>query len=94
MFVNLVNDAKHDIAHLAVRARLPGQTHEERADLPEATTATFQMVFPLTTYLNQHTLEYQVDWTTAAGTTDSTGWLKWDIKDDGMVISVEPGLVA
>ena len=80
IFVNLINYDNHQLASLKVKARLRETPPEYVLDLDENATGEITMTLPLTTYLENQVLEYQV----AKAFTDDqdpeeTPWKEWDL---------------
>jgi hypothetical protein len=89
IFLDLVNYAEHGLARLEIRARLrdvPGTYQVEMTGSPGH--GSIDLLLPLTTYLSQRTLEFEVRKTFAVGRVETTPWLAWDLEHDGNVVSV------
>jgi hypothetical protein len=87
-FVNQVSLAQHALSALSVRARIAGSAREYVAPLEDLGTATLDLVFPLTTYLEGQTVEYQLTATPTSGPARLGPWMPWDLGTAGSVIGV------
>ena len=88
-FVNLVNYANHNLAALALQARLRGVPGIQTLALNENEPVdTLEFVLPLTTYLADPVLELAVTKTMKDGTAVTTDWLPWSFNERGNVVSL------
>lgn len=87
-FINQVSLANHALSGLSVRARVKGSAREYEADLEDLGTATLDLVFPLTTYLEGQVLQYLLTATPASGAVRSGPWREWDLAATGNVIGI------
>lgn len=87
-FVTQVSLALHDLSALSVRARIAGSAREYEAPLGDLVTATLDLVFPLTTYLEGQSVEYRLTATPTSGPARQGPWLTWDLATAGSVIGV------
>lgn len=95
LFVELVNYANHDLAHLEIRARLRGLGEDRSVPMtgvPRVGELSFTL--PLTSYLQAHTLEFQVTRVQVSGESSQTEWIEWDLETRGNVISITWDLIA
>lgn len=95
IFANLINYANHELKQLDVKVRLAGVNGSEK-DLiisEELPVAEENYILPLTSYLALHTAQFQVVKTSISGSTSSTGWIDWDLKTKGNVISLTWDLI-
>ena len=95
IFVNLINHANHQLATLRVKARLKGTPDQHVRDIPEAATVSITLTLPLTTYVDEQLLEFQLG-ISLAGQADpvETPWMEWDLTAGGNVISLTWELIA
>lgn len=95
IFVDLINYAEHALVRLAIRARLrdvPGVFEVAMDGSPGR--GAVDMVLPLTTYLAQRVLEFEVRKTFASGRSEATPWLAWDLTRDGNIVSLTWNTIA
>jgi hypothetical protein len=86
IFINLVNFANHGLAGMSVAARIKGVGATVTAAISEAArVATINLRLPLTSYLGNQTLQYQVTKVAAAGATSVTPWIDWDLSKGNVV---------
>ena len=89
IFVNLINYANHKLATLQIRVRLKDTEHQYVLDMKENESASVTMTLPLTTYLENQALQYQVIKTfTGNAPAAETPWKDWDLHAAGNVISL------
>jgi hypothetical protein len=89
LFVNLVNYANHNLQRLQGQVRLKGAEHQEEVNLTENGTASITMTLPLTTYLEQQVVEYQITKTFTNGDPGATtSWREWNLATQGVTISL------
>ena len=93
LFVNLVAFANHDLAALEIHARLHGTDHDYAMTLADGQTGTVDMTLPLTTYLDDQLLEFQVTKHLTGGGIVPMPWRSWDLKGQGAVVSITPDMV-
>jgi hypothetical protein len=95
IFVDLMDRASHGIAELTLEARLKGvggtRTIELEGDPPRGTA---EFVLPLTSYLAEHILEFQVTKVGVDTKSSKTAWLQWDLESAGNVVSLTWELIA
>lgn len=85
-FLNLVNFANHNLVHLEIRAQMIGVEGIYSAQLTQSTpTAEIEIVLPLTTYLEKHTLQYQVIKEFTSGERSTTPWFDMYLNQDSIV---------
>jgi hypothetical protein len=89
LFVNLVNYANHNLQRLQGQVRLKGAQHQEEVNLTENGTVSITMTLPLTTYLEQQVVEYQMTKTFNNGDPEATTpWREWNLATQGVTISL------
>jgi hypothetical protein len=88
IFVNLVNYANHALSKLQAQARLKDTQQTYLVPLTEGQSASVDVTLPLTNYLTNRVLQYQVTRTSTGGQTAVTAWLDWDLTAKGNVISL------
>jgi hypothetical protein len=89
IFVNLINYANHALAALQIRARLKDTEHQYALNLKENESESMTMTLPLTTYLENQMLQYQVIKNFTGGEPAAeTEWKDWDLRAAGNVISL------
>jgi len=93
LFVNLVAFANHGLAALEIHARLHGTDHDYAMTLADGQTGTVDMTLPLTTYLDDQLLEFQVTKHLTGGDIVPMPWRSWDLKGQGAVVSITPDMV-
>jgi len=93
-FINQVNFENNGLSKLAVRLRLPNREHVDEREIGPVETLTFEVTFPLTTYLDAQVVEFQVVKTFASGTVENTPWKQWDITALGAVIGISSQLIS
>ena len=88
-FINLLNFDNHNLAAIAIEARI--------AQLPESygttlgatdTVQTVEMVLPLTRYLAQPVLQFQASVTRRDGSVRQTSWIDWPLDNKGNVVGI------
>jgi hypothetical protein len=87
-FVNQVSLARHDLSALSVQARVAGSARQYEAPLEDQATATLDLVFPLTAYLEGQSVEYRLTATPTSGPARQGPWMTWDLATAGSVIGV------
>lgn len=86
VFVNLINLANHNLTRLEITARIEGVEGTYKAQLSEAMpTAEIELILPLTTYLEQHTLQYRVTKIFSAGQPSTTAWINVDLSESAII---------
>ena len=86
IFVNLINYGNHQLASLEVKARLKGTPQQHVLDLEETATAQITMTLPLTTYLENQVLEFQVVKAfTGNQDPEETEWMEWDLAASNVI---------
>lgn len=89
VFIDLVNYANHGLTKLEIRAQIksvPGTSDVAmQGDPPRG---SLEFLLPLTTYLANHILQFQVKKTFAAKPPQTTRWLEWDLESNGNVVSL------
>ncbi len=94
IFINLVRHENHGLSRLDVRARIKDVAGEYpvvmSGDPPQGAV---DIILPLTTYLAQHTLQFQVTRTFQSGEVSVTPWLEWDLEQEGNIVSLTWELV-
>ncbi len=94
VFLNLLNFANHNLVRLDVRARIKGLAGESPLKLAETdTVGALDFVLPLTQYLADPVLQFQVTRTTTAGQTTSSAWKDWQLSRLGNVVGLTWELV-
>jgi hypothetical protein len=91
VFIDLVEYETHRLVGLAIEARLrnvPGVLQVPMAN--RRGSVTFLM--PLTTYVESRVIEYRVT-KTFASKVEVTGWLTWQLDDQGNVVSIQWGRI-
>jgi len=88
IFVNLVNYANHGLQTLGIEARIKDVQETYPVSIEERKAASVDMVLPLTNYLGNRTLQFQVTKTRTDGSTTMTPWLDWDLDALGNIISL------
>jgi hypothetical protein len=89
VFIDLLDHATQGLARLTVRAQLLGASGVQDATMSgtlECGRASFML--PLTTYLIQRVVGYQVSSVRTDGTTAEGTWLNWDVATAGCLKSL------
>ncbi|SNT07013.1 hypothetical protein SAMN06265795_11313 [Noviherbaspirillum humi] len=89
VFVDLVDHAGHGLQRIDVQARMAGVAGivpVAMSGAPAVGNAAF--VLPLTTYLAQRLLSYQVTVTRDDASESSGRWLEWDVEKLGALVSL------
>jgi hypothetical protein len=95
IFVDLMDRESHGIEELTLEARLKGVPGTRQIELEgDPPRGTAEFVLPLTSYLADHILEFQVTKLGADGTSKATAWLQWDLESAGNVVSLTWELIA
>lgn len=95
IFLNQINFSRHGLRSLEVKARIAEVEGTYTASLShEAPVASVDMVLPLTTFLEQRLLRFQVTKTFDSGSTATTGWLDWNLETQGHIVGLEWELIA
>ena len=88
-FINLINFDNHNLAGIAVAARVE--------QLPETYSTTLgatdsvqvvQMVLPLTRYLSHPVLQFQASVTRRDHSVQQTSWIDWPLENKGNVVGI------
>jgi hypothetical protein len=93
LLVNLVDYGTHGLASLEVTAHLKGVNHDYTVTLADGQSGEIDMTLPLTTYLNDQVLEFRLTKHMRSGEVASIGWLSWDLKSQGTIVSITPQMV-
>ena len=89
VFMDLIDHVGHGLSRLEVRAQLIDASGvQEVAMTGSPASGSAQFVLPLTTYLTQRKVRYQVSVTRTDDTTAVSGWLAWDVATNGCLISL------
>jgi len=94
IFINQVNYENNGLSKLAVRLRLPNREHVDEKEIGPVETLTFEVTFPLTTYLDAQVVEFQVVKTLSDGAVENTPWKQWDITALGSAIGLTSQLIS
>ena len=95
IFVDLMDRESHGIEELTLKARLKGVAGTRAIELEgDPPRGTAEFVLPLTSYLADHILEFQVTKVGIDGTSTTTAWLQWDMESAGNVVSLTWELIA
>lgn len=90
VFVNLVDLAGRGLAALDVEAQLVGVATTKHARLdPDADIASLEFVLPLTTWLEQHVVEFRLTAEPIGGQPTTGAWTRWDVARNGNVIGLQ-----
>lgn len=80
IFINLLNMAQHNLIRLDVEARIQGINEQYRAQLTgDMPVADIPVILPLTTYLENRTLEFRVIKIFSNKQAEMTEWMVWDL---------------
>jgi hypothetical protein len=94
VFVNLVNYANNDLKKIEIKAQLKDVEGTYTVPISEAEpVAAVDFVLPLTTYLTNRILQFQVEKVNNSDQTTQTGWLEWPLDIKGNVVSLTPKMV-
>lgn len=89
VFMDLTDHAIHQVTRLDVKAQLAGASGLQ--DVPMLGTpasGTAEFVLPLTTYLTQRVVRYQITVSRTDGTSAVGTWLDWDVATAGCLVSL------
>jgi hypothetical protein len=90
VFVDQIDHAAHGLAGVTVRARLAGSDAAQEVALqgdPGCGVASF--ILPLTGYLRERVVEYQVGVVRPDATVQTGGWRRWDLATTGQIIPLD-----
>jgi hypothetical protein len=94
-FINLINYANHGIKQLSIKARIKGVDGEYPLSISEEQpVSAVDMLLPLSAYLQNQTLQFQVAKTPVSGPVVTTPWLEWDLASRGNVVSLTWEMIA
>ncbi|MCE7980282.1 MAG: hypothetical protein DYG89_03755 [Caldilinea sp. CFX5] len=89
VFLNLINYANHGLKTLAIVAQIKGVNDVYPAPISETQPiAAVDITLPLTTYLTNRVLQFQVTKTTTSDQVSVTPWLEWPLDTHGNVVSL------
>ncbi|MEZ4860232.1 MAG: hypothetical protein R3C14_02950 [Caldilineaceae bacterium] len=89
VFLNLINYANHGLKQLAIVAQIEGVAGSYPAPISEAQPiAAIDITLPLTSYLTNRTLQFQVTKTDNRDQISVTPWLEWPLDSRGNVVSL------
>jgi hypothetical protein len=89
IFLNLIKYVNHNLKQLGVQVRLKNVEGIYTVPISEdPQISSLDLFLPLTTYLAQHILQFQVTKTDTASATTVTPWIDWDLTTQGTVVSL------
>ncbi len=93
IFLNLINYSAHSLKQLSITARLKGVEGTYPVAINDAASgggaeAQVDMMLPLTNYIDERVLQYQVLKTHSDDSTTSTDWIEWNLERDGNIVSL------
>jgi hypothetical protein len=91
IFIDLVNYPNHALTKLEIRAQIKGVAGTSNVAMHgEPPRGSLEFLLPLTTYLANHVLQFQVKktFTATAKPPETTRWLEWDLESNGNVVSL------
>jgi hypothetical protein len=93
IFLNLINYATHNLKKLSITARLKDVDGTYPVAISDALSGSPQaqvdMLLPLTNYIGQRVLQYQVLKTHSDDSVTSTDWIDWNLESKGNVVSLQ-----
>ncbi len=88
-FINLVNFSSHDLRSVLVSAQIQGVPSLQHVSLAENSVGIMDFVLPLTRYLANPILQFQVTRTDTHGNETTTDWHDWALSTKGNVLSLD-----
>jgi hypothetical protein len=88
VYVNLVDLEAHGLTSLDVFCHLQGASEAFTTTLGDRQSAKVELTLPITDYLRNQILLYQVKTTPTSGTPSVSDWISWDLAKQGAVISI------
>lgn len=88
-FINLVNFSSHDLRSILVSAQIQGVPSLQHVSLAENGIGTMDFVLPLTRYMANPILQFQVTKTDTQGNETKTDWNEWALSTKGNVLSLD-----
>jgi len=89
IFLSQASFANHNLKKLDITARIVDLAGTYTAAiLDEGTPAAIDIILPLTAFLANPTLQFQVTRTDAAGQASRTPWLDWPLASKGVVVGL------
>ncbi|MCU7549899.1 hypothetical protein OCK74_12275 [Chitinophagaceae bacterium LB-8] len=86
VFINLLNFSNHQLLRLDVEARVQGVEGTYTGQLTEqARIFDIEIILPLTTYLERHTLEVRVTKLFSDRAAETSDWFLWELDQSGPV---------
>ncbi|MEZ4870189.1 MAG: hypothetical protein R3C14_53160 [Caldilineaceae bacterium] len=89
IFLSVINYANHNLQRLEVAVRLPDVAGAQAKAIDGATAlAEFRLLRPVTTYLTNHTIQFQVTKVLQNGQRGTTAWFTWDVEANGALVTL------
>jgi hypothetical protein len=88
-FINLVNFSSHDLRSILVSAQIKEVPSLQHISLAENGVGTMDFVLPLTRYMANPILQFQVTKTDTQGVEATTNWHDWALSTKGNVLSLD-----
>jgi hypothetical protein len=93
IFLNLINYAAHSLKQLSITARLKDVDGTYPVAIGDALSGSPQaqvdMLLPLSNYIGQRVLQYQVLKTRSDDSVTTTDWIDWNLESKGNVVSLQ-----
>ena len=93
MFLNLINYATHNLKTISITAKLKDVDGIYPVAIGDAISgnpqAQAEMLLPLTNYISQRVLQYQVLKTHGDDSVTTTDWIEWNLEQKGNVVSLQ-----
>ena len=99
IFIDSIDHAKYGLQGLEIEARLEGIEGTKHLELTNKDTSDrlptgeVRFFLPLTSYLQQPILEFQVTKLLVDGQASVMSWLEWDLKTKGHIITIDWNLI-
>lgn len=92
IFLNLINYSAHNLKTLAITARLKDVEGTYPVTINDAASGSAQaqvdMMLPLTNYIGERVLQYQVLKTHTDDSVTTTDWIEWNLEQNGNIVSL------
>jgi hypothetical protein len=89
IFLNLVDYSKHNLKKLSLTARLKDVEGTYTAEITGGGEAQVDMMLPLTNYVGERVLQYQVLKTHGDDSVTATDWIQWNLEKNGNIVDLQ-----
>jgi hypothetical protein len=93
IIIDLVNHENHDILSMVIKARIKNVPGEYAEELNSGIPKEILFTLPITSYLENRVIEFQITITLRSDESKITSWLEWDTETKGNVISITWDLI-